>query len=356
MEKLVQQLTKLRDDVAAGTHPRLKRPPNLTNGSLASAHNQSSLSNTVNLQAVASNSLPGPVDARFSAVQNGLYSSHTSTQPATIDPSAELLQEKRRQLERVLEEQLQQKRVLTRQKTCDQEIVADFDVSDVLRKAHELVKPLKPQETKVANRAASSSDSFDENTFYSSQMNSSTTTEEVETSKNWRRPLRVCRFFRDGKPCPYGEKCTFSHDPAVLRKIEAGEQDRAGATNHSHTNGQANRKAAPSPRPTQKPSAPHAPKQNGVSQDPQMARIAELEEQLRLIKEQQRIKMSIVPRAVERDEEDIQNPITYAPPVIDEFGRDRGKREEEIQRPRDTVCSLNPQTYMNFLQQLTLVT
>ena len=339
MEKLVQQLSRLRDDVTAGTHPRLKRPPGLANGFVPSANNQSSLPNGVNLQAVASNSLPGASNATIPTLQNGLHANHASMQLATVDSGAMLLQEKRRQLERVLEEQLQQKKLLARQKTCDQEIIADFDVSDVLRKAHELVKPLKPQESKVANRAASSSDSFDENTFYSSQMNSSTTTEEVETSKNWRRPLRICRFFRDGKPCPYGEKCTFSHDPAVLKKIEAAEQDRAGATNHSHTNGQANRKAAISPRPPQKSSAPHAPKQNGVPQDPQIARIAELEEQLRLIKEQQRIKMSIVPRAVERDELDAQNQAIYAPSATDEFGRDRSRREEEVQHPRDTVWS-----------------
>ena len=334
IDKLVEQLRKLRNDIAAGTHPRLKiSSEKLVNGT-STANNQSSLPNGVNLHAVALNSLSSSVDTRPSTAKNGLQPNHDLKNLPPPDSGAELLREKRRQLERVLEEQLQQKKIMARQRTCDQEIVADFDVSEVLRKAHERVKPFKPQQSKVANRATSSSDSFDENTFYSSQMNSSTTTEEVENTRNWRRPLRVCRFFRDGKPCPYGEKCTFSHDPAVLKKIEANEQDRAAVPHHNRTNEQINRKAPTSPRPPQKASTSHT-SHTGIMQDPQVTRIAELEDQLRRLKEQARL--TIVPRAVERDEVDNQDRSNYPSRGADEFGRDRTTREEDIQPPKDTV-------------------
>ena len=347
VEKLVEQLRKLRNDIAAGTHPRLKIPfAKLVNGTPA-ASDQSSLPNGVNLQEDALNSLSNSVDAQPSTAKYDVQPNDNLKKSTLPGPSTELLRDKRRQLERVLEEQLQQKKIQTRQRTCDQEIIADFDVSEVLRKAQELVKPFKPQQSKVANRAASSSDSFDENTFYSSQMNSSTTTEEVENTRNWRRPLRICRFFRDGKPCPYGEKCTFSHDPAVLKKIEANEQDRAGVSNHSRTNEQVNRKAPVSPRPPQKPSAPQTSAHTGSLQHPQVARIAELEEQLRRLKEQARL--TIVPRAVERDEVDNQDRSNYTSRGTGEFGRDRNTREEDLQPPKGTVCQTISKTHPLYL-------
>ena len=339
--KLAQQLSKLRNDVLAGTHPRLKAPKHLLNGVSPSASESvgkttaSSTPNGVNLQATVSNSFPASFATKNQALQASTLSNASAVNDAA-DAKA-TLQERRKRLERVLEEQIRQKRALSRLRPCDQEIIADFDVSEILRKAHERVKPFKPQEDKAANRAASSSDSFDDNTFYSSQMNSSTTTEEAESSKEMRRPLRACRFYRDGKPCPYGEKCQFSHDPSVARKpeVEDGKQ-RGGTANNRRTNEQASRRAVHSPLPP-KASTARASAQNNAPQDPQTTRIAELEEQLRLMKEQQqKTKVSVVPRAIERDEGD------DTAPIVDEFGRDRSRREVDVQYPRDPVRRPSP--------------
>ena len=340
MDNLVQQLTKLRDDIFAGVHPRFKIPKHLLNAPLSlngqePSANVPAPSNTngVNAQAVAFNSSVPP-DSQH--VQEQLHSTSKVVE-ASQPPANAVLQERRQRLERELEEQVQRKKAQMRLKTCDQEIIPDFDVSEVLSKAHELVKPYMPLNHKMTNPDASSSDSFDDNTFYSSQMNDSTTTEEVENPKSSRRPLRVCRFFRDGKHCPYGEKCTFSHDPAVVRKIEAEEQ-KANNSNHRGANDKATRRSAASPPPPSKPSAytrnagpPRA------APDSDAIKIAELEEQLRQLRESQakdgqKTKPKVVPRAIEREDDEQQGSHE-----TDEFGRDRSRRETNIQSARNNV-------------------
>lgn len=342
MDNLVQQLTKLRDDIFAGVHPRFKIPKHLLNAPLSlngqePSANVPAPSNTngVNAQAVAFNSSVPP-DPQH--VQGQLHSTSKIVE-ASQPPANAVLQERRQRLERELEEQVQRKKAQMRLKTCDQEIIPDFDVSEVLSKAHELVKPFIPLNHKITNPDASSSDSFDDNTFYSSQMNDSTTTEEVENPKSSRRPLRVCRFFRDGKHCPYGEKCTFSHDPAVVRKIEAEEQ-KANNINHRGANDKATRRSAASPPPPSKPSA--LTRNAGpprTAPDSDAKKIAELEEQLRQLRESQakdgqRTKPQVVPRAIERDDDEPQGSHE-----TDEFGRDRSRREPNIQGARNNVGS-----------------
>ncbi|KAL9125998.1 MAG: hypothetical protein Q9217_004879 [Psora testacea] len=346
MVELSRQLSNLRNNIVAGTHPQIKVPKHLING-IASSNDEasavtlpvSSLANGVNLHSVASNALFNSVGTKVPPIQqlseSAPASSGNDTASSTLPQAKTVtdIRQKRQLLERALEEQLKNKKVMAKQKTCDQEIVADFDVGEVLRKAHELVKPFKPREINAANRAASSSDSFDENTFYSSQMNDSTTTEEADNSRNWRRPLRACRFFRDGKPCPYGEKCTFSHDPAVVRQLEADEQQRAGVANISRANEQASRRNNSSPQPLTRLLAANSVVNDGSAQDQQTARIAELEDQLRRMKEQQR-KNVVVPRAVTREDRQNQEQSVYTPPEADEFGRDTNMRNMETRRPR----------------------
>ena len=75
-------------------------------------------------------------------------------------------QQARQRLEHALAQQVQQKK---RQRAFDQEALPDLDVTDVLRRAEELVKPLKIHEKGRADGTASSTDSFDEKTIYSSQ-------------------------------------------------------------------------------------------------------------------------------------------------------------------------------------------
>ena len=346
MDNLVQQLTKMRDDIFAGVHPRFKIPKHLLNAPLPLNGQESSASvpapsktNGVNAQAVAFHSSVPPdpqhVPGQFPSIPKLVEAS----QPHAKD----VLQERRQRLERELKEQVQQKKAHLRLKTCDQEIIPDFDVSEVLSKAHELVKPFVPPTLRSTNPDVSSSDSFDDNTFYSSQMNDSTTTEEVENPKPSRRPLRVCRFFRDGKHCPYGQKCTFSHDPAVVRKLEAEEQ-KPISINHRGANDKATRRPAVSPPPPSKPSAlTHNAGPSRAAPDSDAKKIAELEEQLRQLKESQAkdgqwTRPQIVPRAIERDDDGLQGSHE-----TDEFGRDRSRREPNIQSARSNVGSFPPQ-------------
>ena len=344
---LAQQLKNLRSDVMAGTHPRIKVPKDLIDGNASLYHEISvasmpaaSLANGANLPAVAPNVFPNTLSAKSSPVQKQLKPSSVSSGIDTgsaIVPQAEVvtdIRQRRELLERALEEQLQQKRAIARQKTCDQEIVADFDVDEVLRKAQELVKPFKPPlQNKAANQDASSSDSFDENTFYSSQMNESTTTDEAENSRPRRRPLRPCRFFRDGKPCPYGEKCTFSHDPAVVKRSEADQSQRSGVASNGRGNEQSSRRNIfPSDAPPRAPPA-HLAARESSAQDPQVTRIAELEEQLRRMKEEQQGKNVVVPRAIRREERQTQEQQAPSPPDADEFGRDLNIRNVETRHP-----------------------
>lgn len=123
----------------------------------------------------------------------------------------------RQRLERTLEDQIQQRRMANRQRVTDQDALPDFDVSDVLFQAQELVKPIAATESHGANGIASSSDSFDENTFYSSQMNDTTTDEADEHPK--RRSTKPCKYFFQGT-CRKGDSCVWSHDPAFKQKLQ----------------------------------------------------------------------------------------------------------------------------------------
>ena len=204
-----EKILKLRDDVFAGNHPRLK------------------LTKQVNEHNAARNAVPASVPSvpsfplfqqangfahHPSVIQppqtNGVASSAKISKaslpakpPTTVPPSkptfttssidpvlltkSDVLvkaeyRQKRQRIERTLEEQIHQRRLIERA-ASDQDFALDFDVGEVLRKAHELVKPFKPTLPSDNPVAESPSDSFDENTFYSSQMND-TSSEEVDRS------------------------------------------------------------------------------------------------------------------------------------------------------------------------------
>ena len=259
------------------------------------------------------------------------------------------IQQKRQRIERVLEEQIHQRK---KQKTFDQEALPDFDATEVLRKAQDLVKPVKMHRSSRANGAASSSDSFDEKTFYSSQVES-TTTEEADESHKW-RPHRICNFFLKGEHCRYGDACTFSHDPKLKQKLEAeGSQNmdldsvnadeqtnpRPGKSSaHTSTNG-------PILGPPAKESIAAAP----MSQTEQKMRerIAQLEAELanRSANEQQARPDAIVHQHAKEMNES-QDDSAYSPPGPDEFGRDVGLREAETRQPtakqRPFPCDVQP--------------
>ena len=243
-----EKILRVRDEVLSGTHPRLKAALK-TSGDLADKVISSTASSSSKAPFPTSNGIPissshphakvstpktSPPKAdsamqppptknsnssTFSAVQKG---------PSALDPifltksddliRAEMKLERQR-IERALEEQVQQRRLGTRQRISEQEALPDFDVNEVLQQAQELVKPILATDSIGANGNASSSDSFDENTFYSSQMNDSTGEDLDEPLK--RRRTRPCRFFFEGS-CRKGDECIYSHDPAFKQQMQAG--------------------------------------------------------------------------------------------------------------------------------------
>jgi hypothetical protein len=75
----------------------------------------------------------------------------------------------RQRIERQLRDRFDQKKIEARQKISLQELQPDFDVSEVLVKAQELVKPISASDIEAANGNPAATDSFDENSFYSSK-------------------------------------------------------------------------------------------------------------------------------------------------------------------------------------------
>ncbi len=298
-----EKILNLHEEVFAGKHPRLKlskqmntepsKPPvnsmppsqmqNGTHNAAQAAHLQ--VTQTKPLESKDTRS-PAPVSSPFPSRPPNTRSMPTlGSAPAAIDPifltksevlvKAEL-QQKRQRVERALEEQVNQTKVVSRLKAFDKEAVPDFDVGEVLRKAQEIVKPFKPVESNAANRTASSSDSFDENTFYSSQMNESTAEEADEPTKMLSN--KVCTYLVDGH-CPVGDGCTSSHDVALKENV-AADTSQPMNVNSVDADEQAN---------VQHPGASLQPQTNASNDSASQShlnRIAELEEQLRRLKAQ----------------------------------------------------------------------
>lgn len=243
LKELVEydKILKLRDEIFAGNHPRLKlasqstatvtshsvdTPPasvsRIPNGIPSTAQKSNGVTPIHDYRPRLSVSQPTPFlnkspnNQRTSTSGTG---SSSGIDPIFLTKSEGLvraeIQLQRQRIERNLEEQVHQRRLVSKQRISDQEAVPDFDITEVLEKAQEIVKPITLAENTAANGNASSSDSFDENTFYSSQVNDSTT-EEADESPKW-RPFKLCKYFFEGK-CRKGDACTFSHDPATRQR------------------------------------------------------------------------------------------------------------------------------------------
>ena len=229
------KIIQLRDDVFAGSHPRLKLPSNLPtkvapsplqttpalpipNGTLPSKLSHQSTNNTQPIAAAAQvNVLPKPPPSRPLLP----HKPPNRIDPIFLEKSDDLIRAEmkleRQRIERSLEEQLQHKKYTTRQRISEQDALPEFDVSEVLYQAQEIVKPLAASDVENANRVTSSSDSQDDNTFYSSQMNESNHDESDDRSK--RRTTKPCKYFFEGS-CKKGDTCNFSHDPAFKQQLQ----------------------------------------------------------------------------------------------------------------------------------------
>ena len=363
-----ERILILREDIFAGKHPRLKVPaiqldagpskyPNNSPSALPSSQLQNGVhtppkttqlqathtkpsestdahlpvpnSNSLNSRPANTMSLPAPV------------SRPTAINPIFLTKSEVLvkaeLRQKRQRIQRDLEEQLNQTKVVSRMKSYQQDAAPDFDVTEVLRKAQEIVKPFRPVESNAANRTASSSDSFDENTFYSSQMNESTTEEAEESTKP--RSNKVCKYHMDGH-CRFGDDCTFSHGVAVKPNMTA---DVSQPINVDGVN--ADEQATLQPH-----GSSHQSQTNGhddASSKSHLSRIAELEEQIRMLKSQQGENgPEKVTNSNPSKHRKILEEQPYSPPdvggisVSQHAGRDepsdraRGQRKDSVEPPR----------------------
>ena len=251
---------------------------------------------------------------------------------STVLVRAEINQ-KRQRLEKALEDQIYKSQ---RQKAIEQDALPDFDVTETLKKAQELVKPTKLPESRRTNGVASSSDSFDERTFYSSQMDDSTTTESTDESHKW-RPHRICKFYLQGTHCRYGDSCTFSHDPGLKQKLETEalqgtdvdklNADEQASSHHDIIPNKRLPKIDTHPKRLETEILDEHPTSKNQAERERQERIARLEAELRSAKAERETLPGSQLRHQEKEKNGHQEESVYSPPGPDEFGRDVGLRE-----------------------------
>ena len=204
-EKIVQ----FRDAVLSGTHPRIKIPPHLVGKQINAIRNRSSpsLSALRMPPTQPSHTTTGPHYDNSSpyynsrspnnqrAATNSLAARSTKSEinPILLEKSDDLIkaemQLQRQRLERALREQIEQQRLSTKASLQTSESLPNFDLSEVLSQALAIVQPPTTAEAEPSVGARSSaSDSFDENTFYSSQHD---TPEPSSSSQGRHEPIEV---------------------------------------------------------------------------------------------------------------------------------------------------------------------
>lgn len=184
-----EKILRFRDQVLSGTHPRVKIPPNLVGKLNAAPRTVSSPSNptrsTATLQ--ATHSIPASShDSAYSpnkapdtqraypsrSAAANVSKSTTELDPIFLSKSEELvkaeIQLQRQRLERTLREQIEQRKIAAKLALQTSESLPDFDLSDVLYRALQRVQCFASADVENHTRV-SDSDSFDENSFYSSQ-------------------------------------------------------------------------------------------------------------------------------------------------------------------------------------------
>ncbi|KAK3721744.1 hypothetical protein LTR37_002909 [Vermiconidia calcicola] len=201
-EELYDQLLRLRDAVVAGKHTSLRLPASAiellkATQTAPDAHavdsRQPYLNGTINGSAFATNhsqsqqslsfptfsGLPGlqHPPGPFSAAPSQTYGKKSTTglDPIFLEKSESLVraegQLKRQRLERDLQVQLDQRKHSSRDKDPGADAPSPIDIDGALARALERVKPISG--LKVAEKAGSAaSSSFDENDYYSSQVQS----------------------------------------------------------------------------------------------------------------------------------------------------------------------------------------
>jgi hypothetical protein len=184
-----EKIVRFRDEVFAGTHPRVKLAHPVVKQA-AAARNTSSPSipspqangmQQSQSQKVAQNTNISPSynnrsPNTYRATTNGHtpMSSKSEINPILLEKSEDLIkaemQLQRQRLERGLRDQIEHQRLETKALLQTSESLPSFDLTEVLSKALAIVHPSIPADVEPS-LDASASDSFDENTFYSSEHN-----------------------------------------------------------------------------------------------------------------------------------------------------------------------------------------
>ncbi|KAK7611600.1 hypothetical protein JOL62DRAFT_500790, partial [Phyllosticta paracitricarpa] len=186
------QLAQLRDQVLAGKHPHFKIPDHVLE-KFAPQPVQSRPSPT-SRNGPVNGTLPHPLPPH--PLGHSPYTStptHASSRSASAQypavpkpPSSEIdpvlltksddliraeIQLKRQRVERLLKDQVEQRRVQSKDRDVSQDAGPELDVAQILAQVQQKVPPVSalPQDT---NSNSPASDSFDENSYYSSQANS----------------------------------------------------------------------------------------------------------------------------------------------------------------------------------------
>ncbi|KAJ5792433.1 uncharacterized protein N7503_008411 [Penicillium pulvis] len=180
-----ERILKISDEIFSGSHPRLKVPQKFVrkpkgqpgqNGQLAQQTLKSKPMVPEPVPQIDNSRHPQNIQAKTPG--NASFPATASATPARVaaKPSSEIdpifltksddlvraeLQLQRQRVERTLRDQLEQKKQDLKQKPSVQDTKPNFDVSDVLNRALEIVKPVSLSDP--------SENSFDENSYYSSK-------------------------------------------------------------------------------------------------------------------------------------------------------------------------------------------
>jgi hypothetical protein len=241
-EKIVQ----FRDAVLAGTHPRIKIAPHLvgkqvnnssrslsspnnsnttwrasalktTNRAVSTHHGTSSASQNNNIS-------PNNQRAGVNGHPTMFGSSKSEINPILLEKSDDLIkaeiQLQRQRVERALREQIEQQRLAAKLQTS--EGVPNFDVAEVLAKALAIVHPSTTGAEPSMVARSPPSDSFDENTFYSSQHD---TPVSSRSSPGQQEPLEVQAGVADEPPAQnYSTHSRIGGQDALMAGISTNNQ------------------------------------------------------------------------------------------------------------------------------------
>ncbi|KAI0542973.1 hypothetical protein GGR58DRAFT_3572 [Xylaria digitata] len=253
-EKIIQ----FRDTVVSGKHPRIKVPASSVVKNVAAAPQppssnaperiaQPSTHPPSNNNAADGHSMGNMLSFKANSQQPAVTVSSTTSTPfipgvsrpfgagkPEIDPvllqksdglvKAEI-QIQRQRLEKVLKDQVEERRTSIRGNHPSSEQLPELDISDILAKALTLVQATAPPATSnlpspTAN-ASDASDSFDENTFYSSQHD----TPESRPSVPARNALENVQLQDNPTPASQADNYAPSSEPLTSQPL-------SGSTSH----------------------------------------------------------------------------------------------------------------------------